>query len=115
MLYCIINVIYGVLFDSLGPLVPYFSEATNLSESNFSIIFIMRGIGYIGGGFIKLIFMSKLDLHQGMRLSMICAGVGIILFVHTLDRFWMSVWALEFNFSLSIFEIFMNISFMNLG
>ena len=79
-LYLFTQTIYGAVFIYVGSLIPYMAEATGLSESSFTIIVMIRGVGYIIGGFIKLKFMPFFDIHRGLALGCFGSGLGYTLF-----------------------------------
>jgi predicted MFS family arabinose efflux permease len=113
--HCFCNIIYGATFDSYGPFVPYLSEATGLPESSFTIIFTMRGVGYILAGILKLKLMRNIDLHRALGISCISAGLSSMLFFTNLHLIWLGLFSLCLSVFACFFDIFSNIAVLQCG
>ena len=114
-IYFITNFVYGATFSSFGPIIPFLSHITHLPESHFTIIFTMRGLGYLIGGFIKHIFFNSFDLHRGMGLGCLGSGIGSLLFLLSQRVLWMGVLSFEISLCLLMIDIFINVSVMERG
>ena len=114
-IYLITNFVYGTLFSSFGPLVPFLSSITQLPESHFTIIFTMRGLGYLLGGFAKHIFFNSFDMHRGMGFGCLGTAIGCCLFTLSLKAIWLAAMCFLISICLFILDIFINVSLMQRG
>ena len=114
-IYFITYFAYGILFSSFGPIVPFLSFMTHLPESHFTIIFTMRGLGYLLGGVVKHIFFKSFDFHRGASLGCFGVGIGSLLFVLSQNIVWMGILSLEISICLFLMDIFVNISILERG
>jgi predicted MFS family arabinose efflux permease len=115
IVYCFNSVIFGAIYDSYGPLLPYLSEVTGLTESSFTIIFTMRGVGYIIGGVLKLKLMSEIDLHRGLAISCFFGGLSSILLLINLSQFWLGMLSFFLFTCTCLVDIFMHIAILRCG
>ena len=56
-------VLYGSIITGMGPIIPYFAEATGNSETSFSYIFFVRALGYLAGGSLIKILTQRYSTH----------------------------------------------------
>ena len=106
-------VLYNICFSFYGPLIPYFAEATGQSEGAFSILLVMRGVGFTLGGAIKLCFMKAIDLHKGLGLGCVVAGVGSLLLTLNFHRLWIGSASFFIAIGIFMIDVFGNISVIN--
>jgi hypothetical protein len=64
----------GCFVSSFGPLIPHYSSATGLDETDFSYLFMVRSIANILGGLLVKIFLKKFQLQ-----SLILGYLSIII------------------------------------
>jgi fucose permease len=57
-------VLYGSIITGMGPIIPYFSEATGRPETEFSFIFFLRACGYLVGGSMIKYLTNYFTTHQ---------------------------------------------------
>ena len=115
ILLLVLETLYINIFDSIGPLIPYYAEATSTPESRFTVITTMRGLGYIIGGIVKVNFMKNVSLNKGLAFNGFGAGILTFLFSLTFNIYLMSILTFLFSMLLMMMEVFMNISVMSLG
>ena len=75
----------------------------------------MRGVGFLLGGFVKLKFMSKLDLHKGMGVSCLGTGLGAVFLSLILNRVSLMVTSFIMSINLCFLDIFLNVSILRRG
>ena len=97
-------------FTAFGVILPFFSASTGRDESEFSILLMMRGAGYVLGGLIKLWCMRKVDLHRGLSIGCLLAGFGCLLLTPSLSMMVVSGGSLIMSVGLFMIEVFGNMS-----
>ena len=101
---------YSAIFSSVGPLIPYFSDEAARPQSYFSIILIMRGLGFVLGGFLKLWLMRSLNLHRGLAIGCFLAGMGSLLIDSSYHLIWIACCSLIIAVGLFLIEVFAAVS-----
>ena len=83
-LYFTIRFFYGSIFYLYGPLIPYFAEESGKPETDFIIIFTVRGIAYLLGAILQFAFLSDIKyLHVGLFVTIIFSSIGSYLMAST--------------------------------
>lgn len=78
---------YGLVFNMFGPLVPYMAELSHRIESDFTYMFLIRGVAYLVAGFSQKGFLSQFNPVKRLMVSCIVSGVCFGLF----DQFYQNV------------------------
>lgn len=73
---------YGMNFSMFGPIVPYLAEESGRLESDFTFVFVLRGISYLMAGLCQQRFFKQYHLTKRMMASCIISGICLVLFRH---------------------------------
>ena len=103
---------YSAIFSSVGPLIPYFSDEAARPQSYFSIILIMRGAGFVLGGFLKLWLMRSLNLHRGLAIGCFLTGAGSLVINFSYHIVWIACCSLIIAVGLFLIEVLASVSIM---
>ena len=113
--YTLNYIMYGSIFIYLGALIPYYSEEAGVSESEFTILLMAKGIGYILGGFMKVKVLKNIDLHKGLILSNIGSGICSIMMAMTYHKLTLTFITFVSSICLYFTHILVNTAFMRRG
>ena len=80
ILFFLTHFTYGMMFSMFGPIIPYLAEESNRIESDFTFMFVMRGISYLIAGFCQQSFFKQYCLYKRMLVSCILSGISLIFF-----------------------------------
>ena len=88
------EIAFGTNGTAYGPLIPYLSAKTGLSETYYSFLFSCRSFGYLLGAILFKLLQkrSQFTLHQYIVVSSVSILFFNILFSSTLDPFYQGVW-----------------------
>lgn len=84
-------------------------------ESTFTIIFVMRELGYVVGGLLKVGLVRDMDLHKGLRLISCTSGVSACAFLLSFTPTWLGVISFLLSVNTCLFDIFINIAILKLA
>ena len=79
---------YGLLINGLGPLIPYFSDRSNIVETEYSFLFSCRSFGMLGGAMILKFLQQHNISHHGIIMgSSVLIAISSALFSWSESRF----------------------------
>lgn len=69
----------------------------------------MRGVGFILAGILKLKLLKDVDLHRGMAICAMGAGICSVMLLGNYNVWYLGVWSLLFNFFVCAMDIMLSV------
>ena len=104
---------YGMIFNMFGPIIPYLAESTGQTESEFTYIFVLRGVSYLAAGFCQQSFLKDYCLYKRMLISCLVSGISFF-FLHLIYPYYLlsSFVCLIMFFANGSIEVLINVLLM---
>ena len=83
VIYCLGFVLFGAILIGLGPFIPYLSERSGIIETEYSILFFGRAIGFTVGALSVRFVEKSFTYHKLLGIGYLLAGLFTILFNFT--------------------------------
>ena len=115
VLYFSTHFVFGFALNSIGPIIPYLAELSHRHVSEYSFLFLLRGISFIVSGILHKTVLSKLDLHLKMLLSCFLTGLAYILFSLTLNILHQGLLMVFISLGSGSIEILIQICLLKIG
>lgn len=77
--YVLIKFFTGVIVNSFGPIVIYFTKVTHLDETYYSFIFLAKAVGYLIGGLLAKVLVKHISFHRVFAIAIIICGSALIV------------------------------------
>jgi len=73
--YCLGFILLGNLMIALGPLIPYLAEQQKKLETEYSVYFLARALGFTAGALSIKISQSYFTYHQLLAIGYLLSGL----------------------------------------
>ena len=106
--YCLNFMLLGGIISSLGPLIPIFTVRQGVPETDFGVLFTLRGIGYVLGSLAGGQSDKYMDTHRSMAIATSAMGIMAIIFAQFEGVLALCCISFLLGFSCAVVEVLAN-------